>query len=107
MNHINRVYTIMLIMLLVFILLAFGEAVLMRPKFATLPRGIVVLNFIEMMYGIYGLAIVATLILRATMPKAGRVAAAAMNIALLAVIPFGTVVAVYGLLKVDKEGSQI
>ncbi len=107
MNQINRVYTIMLIVLLIFILLACGQMVLLRPRFATAPRGIVVLNFIEVMYGVYVIAIVLTLILRATRPRAGRVAAAALNIALLAMIPFGTVVAVYGLLKVDKGGSQI
>lgn len=107
MNHINRIYTIMLIGLLIFLLLAGGQMVLLRPRFATAPRGIVVLNFIELMYGVYMVAIVLTLILRATKPRAGRIAAAALNIALLAMIPFGTVVAVYGLLKVDKEDSQI
>jgi len=102
MNHVNRIYTIMLIVLLIFTVLTCGQMILLRPRFAAVPRGLAVVKFVEITYGIYVAGIVLTLILRATTPKAGRIAAAALNIALLAMFPFGTVVAVFGLWKIDK-----
>jgi hypothetical protein len=102
MNHVNRIYTLMLIVLLVFTVLTCGEMIMLRPRFAQVPRGLAVLKFVEVTYAIYVAAIVATLILRATKPRLGRIATAALNIALLTAFPLGTVVAVFGLLKVDK-----
>jgi hypothetical protein len=104
MNHVNRIYTLMLVVLLVFTMLTYGQMILLRPRFAQLPRGLAVLKFVQVTYGIYVVAIVLTLILRSTAPRVGRIATAALNIALLAMVPLGTVVAVFGLLKVDREG---
>jgi hypothetical protein len=107
MNHVNRIYTLMLSVLLIFTVLTYAQMILLRPRFAAVPRGLGVLKFLQVTHGIYVVAIVLTLILRSATPRVGRIATAALNIALLAMIPLGTVVAVFGLLKVDKDESEI
>jgi hypothetical protein len=103
MNQVNRVYTVMLIMLAFFLLLGIGQMITLRHWVDASPRGRVVLDYIKVAYGAYFAAILLTLFLRAKNPSAGRVAATALNLALLAMIPFGTVVGIFGLAKVDKE----
>jgi hypothetical protein len=103
MNHGNRVYTIMLVMLSIFLLLSIGEMFII-PRFVAIPpRGELVLDYMKAVLSVYFAAAIITLVLRATHPAAGRVAATALNLALLAVIPFGTVVGIFGLAKLDKE----
>ena len=58
----------------------------LRPRFDGSPRGRLVLDYIKIIYCVYFAAIILTLILRAKMPQAGRVAATAHQSALLAMI---------------------
>jgi hypothetical protein len=103
MNQVNRVYTVMLIVLAVFLLLGIGQMITLRHSLVASPRGQLVVDYIKLIYCVYFAAVILTLILRATKPDAGRVATTALNLALLAMIPFGTVVGIFGLAKVDKE----
>jgi Na+/proline symporter len=103
MNQVNRVYTIMLIVLAIFLLLSVGQMMFLPRMVAYSSSGKLVLNYIKVIFSIYFCATVLTLILRAKRPAAGRVAATALNLALLAIIPFGTVVGIFGLSKLDKE----
>jgi hypothetical protein len=103
MNQVNRVYTVMLIVLAFFLLLGIGEMILLPRMVVYSSFGKLVLNYIKVIFSIYFCAAILTLILRAKRPAAGRVAATALNLALLAIIPFGTVVGIFGLSKLDKE----
>jgi len=103
MNQVNRVYTIMLIVLAIFLVLSIGEVIMLPRWFAFPQQGKRVLDYIKVIFSIYFCATLLTLILRAKRPAAGRVAATALNLALLAIIPFGTVVGVFGLSKLDKK----
>jgi hypothetical protein len=100
MNQANRVYTVMLVMLAIFLVIGIGQ---MSRWHAPLQRGQIVLDYLKVIYSVYLAAVILTLVLRATNPGAGKVAATALNLALLAMIPFGTVVGVFGLAKLDKE----
>ena len=55
------------------------------------------------LFGAYAVAIVLTFIIRLTAPRAARVTTMALNIVLLILVPFGTAIGIYGLMKVDKH----
>ena len=100
----NRAYTVILLILgFISIMVACEMLFLSYWLPNSDPSANWVFQFIALVYGIYILAIAATLALRAWAPAAGRPANLALNILLLPVFPFGTAVGVYGLWKVDKD----
>jgi hypothetical protein len=58
------------------------------------------------LFGAYAAAIVLNLIIRLAAPRAGRVTTKALNFALLLLVPFGTALGIYGLMKVDKHRAS-
>jgi len=101
-NKANRRYTIALLVLAFMSLIGVGEFVLLGSagKFNNDARW--AFQFCAYIYAIYAMAIAITLILRAYNPYVGRIATTALNIVLLPMFPFGTIVGIYGLRKVDK-----
>jgi hypothetical protein len=101
-NKANRRYTIALLVLAFFSLIGVGEFLFIAraPKFNNDARW--AFQFCAYIYAIYATAIAITLVLRAYHAYVGRIATMALNIVLLPMFPFGTVVGIYGLRKVDK-----
>jgi succinate dehydrogenase hydrophobic anchor subunit len=102
----NRNYTIALMVFAFFCLIGSGQFIFMRrsPQVNDSTRGF--FELISFMYGCYALAIVATLLARVFAPAAGRLMTKALNIVLLILFPFGTILGIYGMRKVDKEWEQ-
>ena len=106
MSRPNRTYTIVLIALAFFHLLGIINLLFMSHM-PTLPeRSRWVFQMTACVNAVFVVAMVATLILRGVSPAAGRIATKALNIVLLISIPFGTAVAIYGLMKVDRDSVE-
>jgi len=99
----NRVYTILLIVMAFWCLISIITMLTMSRSPAVKPESRPVFVRVALIQGAYVLAIVVTLTLRGTAPAAGRIATKALNIIMLFVIPLGTALGIYGLMKVDKE----
>src|SRR3954465_8711367 len=103
MNQHNRTYTVALIVMA----FLYGLGVItmaFMSRSSTLPeRSQWVFQMTAWMNGAFTAAMVTTLILRGVAPDAGRIATNALNIILLISFPLGTVLGIYGLLKVDKQ----
>jgi len=98
----NRIYTALLIALTLFCAMGMTSLFFLSRVATMSPES---RWPIDMVIGIYALlvaAMITTLILRGVAPRAGRVATMSLNIVLLFLFPFGTALAIYGLLKVDK-----
>jgi hypothetical protein len=104
MNRHDHTYNILLIVLAFF----YGTSIItmvFTSRLPTLPPDVLwVFEMAAWVNAAFVAAMVATLILRATAPRAGQVATKALNIILLIMIPLGTALGIYGLMKVDREG---
>ena len=102
MKRSNRIYTIALLVLGFFFVIAAAEFLLLQrsPAFPASSRW--AFQFCAFAYALYAAAIIVTLILRSRTTTIGRIATTALNIVLLPLIPFGTIIGIYGLRKVDK-----
>jgi hypothetical protein len=100
-NH-NAVYTSLLGVLAFFLLLGIGSSVMQMhlPKIPPVVR--TVFEFTIFVEASYIAAIVVVLLIRIFSPAHARWPTFALNIILLIGFPFGTALAIYGLLKVDK-----
>jgi lysylphosphatidylglycerol synthetase-like protein (DUF2156 family) len=101
----GQIFTALLISLGLLCMLVIGQfaAMLQNPNIA--PEGRWVYHYIIWMHGVYLFAIVLALVVRGLVPSARRTITMAVSIFLLLYFPFGTMVGVYGLRKVDKAHS--
>lgn len=103
MKRHDRTYNVLLIVLTFFYGTSIITMVFIRRS-PTLPPDVLwVFEMTAWVNAAFVAAMIATLVLRGTAPSAGRVATKALNIILLIMIPFGTALGIYGLMKVDKE----
>ena len=98
----NRRYTIALLVLVFFLLIAAGDGFFMGRLHADEPILRFVFEVCAFTEGAYVFAIAITLCLRTWAPDIGRTATVALNILLLLMFPIGTAIGIYGLSKVDK-----
>jgi hypothetical protein len=105
MNKHNRIYSILLIVLAFFYVISLITMASMIQSPAVKPESRWVFVMTARIEAAYLAAIVVTLILRGAAPAAGRIATKALNIIMLLLIPFGTALGIYGLMKVDREGQ--
>jgi hypothetical protein len=105
MNNHNRIYNVLLIVLAFFLSVSIITFVFVRRAPTTPPESQWAFAMAAYVNAALVTAIIATLILRAAAPRAGRIATTALNTVLLLVIPLGTAVGIYGLLKVDTDGQ--
>ena len=103
----NRAYTIALLVLGFILLGGVADMIFLRALPSTQPSSKALYLFIASLEALITLAIAATLALRAWAPAAGQVATVALNIVLLFMFPFGTVVGVFGLWKVDRRTPPV
>jgi hypothetical protein len=103
MDRHDRTYTVLLIVLAFFDVTSLVTMTSMIQSPAVKPESRWVFVMTAWIEGVYLAAMVVTLVLRGTAPGAGRIATKALNVVMLALIPFGTALGIYGLLKVDKE----
>ena len=103
MNRHNRIYTILLIVLAFWEVLSIisVEFVSHSPTMEQQSRW--AMQMVACLEAAFLVAMVTTLILRGVAPGAGRIATKALNIILLLLLPLGTALGIYGLLKVDKD----
>src|SRR5690242_18711759 len=101
MKRHNRTYTVLLIALALFYGLCIIDIAFTNRSPTPLERSRWVL--MAWINAALVAAMVMTLFLRGVAPRTGRIATKALNIVLLTAIPFGTVLGIYGLMKVDKE----
>jgi hypothetical protein len=106
MSRHNRTYTVLLIALAFFYGLGIISLAFMSRMPTLPPESRFVFQMTAWINAALVAAMVLTLILRGAAPDAGRIATKALNIVLLIAIPFGTAVAIYGLMKVDKDGHR-
>src|SRR4051812_1507770 len=99
----NLIYTNILIVLAFFCILAMISMTFMTRNPAIKPESRWVFQMTAAIYAMFAAAMITTLILRGVAPHAGRIATKALNIILLILFPFGTVIGISGLLKVDKD----
>src|SRR5438128_608870 len=90
MNRHNRTYTVLLIALTFFYVLAVISMVFMGRSPTVPEESRWVFQMTAWLNAAFAAAMVATLILRGVAPGAGRIATKALNIVLLILIPFGT-----------------
>src|SRR5437764_531997 len=107
MNQPNRTYTIALIVIAFFYSLGVITMAFMSFSPTVPERTQWVFPMTAWMNGAFTAAMVTTLILRGVAPDAGRIATKALNIILLFSFPLGTVLGIYGLLKVDKQPDPV
>ncbi len=99
----SRAYTIALLVLAFILLAGIGDLVFLHRSGIAAPSQKPLYGLIAFLEGLYVVAIFATLALRAWAPAVGRVATVALNVLLLLAVPFGTIVGIYGLWRVDRE----
>src|SRR5207253_7113836 len=97
----NLIYTIVLIVFAFFCAVGMIGMTFMSRNPRIAPESRWVFQMTVAVYALLLAAMVTTLILRGVAPRAGRIATKSLNIILLIVIPFGTVIGIYGLIKVD------
>jgi len=102
MNNHNRTYTALLIALALLDSMGIITMLFLTNSPSSPPESRWILQMVAAINAVLVLAIVATLILRSALPKAGRIATTALNIVLLFSFPLGTALGIYGLMKVDR-----
>jgi hypothetical protein len=105
MNRHNRIYTVLLIVLAFFYGVSIISMTFMSRSPTVAPESRWVFQMTACINAAFVAAMIATLVLRAVAPGAGCVATKALNIIMLVLIPFGTALGIYGLLKVDRDGQ--
>jgi hypothetical protein len=101
----NRIYTALLIALALLFALS-GVSIWFVSRDPNVGDGVWVFHMVCCIYAVLIMAIIATLVLRAVAPGAGRIATMSLNIILLVIFPLGTALGIYGLLKVDKPRRE-
>ena len=101
----NRIYTILLTVLAFLYVISLITMFSMSQSPTVRPESRWVFVMTGWIEAAYVAAMLVTLILRGTAPAAGRIATKALNIIMLILIPFGTALGIYGLMKGDKEGQ--
>lgn len=110
MNIHDRTYSMALVGLAGFAVISFGLLLFLTGASAgdavetQLPGWS--LPWVALINFAYTIAIVVTLCARRFWPETGRVLTRLLNWALLPALPAGTVVGLYGLLKIDRKSPQ-
>jgi hypothetical protein len=100
-NH-NAIYTSLLGAVAFLFLLGIGSSVMQMHMPKTPPVVRMVFEFMIFVGAGYLAVIIAVLLIRIFFPAYARWPTFALNITLLIYFPFGTALAIYGFLKVDK-----
>ena len=104
-------YVILLLVLAFYFILGIGSFSFMTAMVATNNPDSsqvvkIALRYCSFIYLCYIIAIILTIAARYLRPELGRVLSKVLNIVLLLLLPFGTIVGTYGLLYVDKESEE-
>lgn len=99
----DTVYTALLGAMAFFILIATGEMFFLRRRIN--PDAAWVFSLVGFIYASLLLFMIAVLAIRIAWPAQRKWVTVTLNVILLVLIPFGTVLGIYGLWKVDKDLS--
>lgn len=98
-NYHDRTYTVLATILAFFFLVGIGVNI-----FVVGTEGI--MRFVMYVEALLALLCILTVIFRIKRTETGVILTKALNIILLIYFPFGTALAVYGFLKVDKQTTK-